>query len=86
MVEGVTFKVISKGDTLKVLANNELIYCSTLYEIVKRMGGCKSTSFDLFIFSEILEYNDNYIQDSFEMSKAFLNFAKEYNNYDTYRS
>ena len=35
---------------------------------------------------EILEYNDTYINNSFEMSKAFLCFAKEYNNYDTYRN
>lgn len=87
MVEEVKFKVNLKGDLLQVRANGDLIYCSVLYQIVKRMGGInKSVSFDLFIFSEILEFNDNYTQDSFEFSKAFLYFAKEYNNYDTYRN
>lgn len=87
MVEGFKFKVSLKGDLLRVQANDELIYISRMYEIVRRMRQISmSVSFDLFIYGEILEYNDSYVRDSFEFSKAFLNFAKEYNNYDTYRN
>lgn len=87
MVEEIVFKVKLKGDLLKVFANSELIYCSRLINIVKRMNLVgKSVSFDLFIFSEILEYNDTIINNSFEFSKEFLYFAKEYNSYESYRN
>ena len=87
MEDNIVFKVFLKGDVLIVKHNNNLLYSSRMIEIVKRIKSLsKSVGFDLFVFSEILEFNDSIINMSFEFSKAFLYFAKEYNRYESYRN
>jgi hypothetical protein len=75
------FQIFLKGNTLVVLFNNNLLYMSKMNNIIKSMASINtSLSFDLFVFSDILEYNDEILNYSFEFSKEFLDFAKECNN------
>ena len=75
------FQIFLKGDTLVVLFNNNLLYLSKMKNIINSMNSINtSVSFDLFVFSDIVEFNDEILKYSFEFSKEFLDFAKECNN------
>lgn len=81
MEEPCIFVVKQKYDRIMVYFNGSLLYASVIYQIVKRMNATGyKCSFDLFIFEEILEFNEEIAILTYEFCKAFLYFAKEYNS------
>ena len=81
MSQEAIFEIILDDGYLKIFKDNELLYISKMENIIERMNMLKANiSFDLFVFSEILEFNDSIVNNVFYFSKAFLLFAKEINN------
>lgn len=72
------FKICKIDGLVRVHFKGSLLYVSPVEDLIDRMRKCPvDVSFDLFLFSEILEYNDSISNNSFDFSKEFLYFAKE---------
>jgi abortive infection bacteriophage resistance protein len=74
----VSFAIKLVNSNIEIYENSKLIYCSKLNDIIDRMKESNTNkSLDIFIFSEICEFNDDYSTNEFEFTKEFLLFAKE---------
>jgi hypothetical protein len=73
-------RIIRKFDKIYVYFDGQLLYISSFYNISIRMGINPNIRYNDFICSEIIEFNDKIIEYKDEFDKAFLYFAKEFND------
>lgn len=61
---------------LLVSDSRGILYCSNINRVFSDLNG---SSFEIFIYNEIVKHNDEIIMNKFEFCKCFLNFVKEMN-------